>query len=101
MTPWLGMISQAKPIGQELLIIIMRIRPSTLKGMSILLNTNGESYKKNVWSSKATMRKFNDAIEVAFLSKNMYVEPFFVTCSNDNLLIDVYFIIALGLYCKW
>jgi hypothetical protein len=46
------------------------------------------------------MRKFNDAIEVAFLSKNMYVEPFFVTCSNDNLLIDVYFIIALGLYCK-
>jgi hypothetical protein len=39
------------------------------------------------------MRKLKDAIEVAILSKNMYVEPFFLSCSNDNLLIEVYLLI--------
>jgi hypothetical protein len=37
------MIRWANPIGQELLIITMRTRPPTLKGLPVLLNTTPAS----------------------------------------------------------
>jgi hypothetical protein len=46
--PVVGNDHTAKSIGQELLIIKMRTRPPALKGLPVLLNTDGKPYRNNV-----------------------------------------------------